>query len=117
LADLGAEVIKVEEPKRGDYLRWFPPLKVQEGGMFLVLNRNKKSLTRDSQLTQRGMVVEEDHPVEGRIKEIGPPIKLSETPAELRMPPPRLGEHTREILASLGYGDAEVDDLREAGVI
>lgn len=72
---------------------------------------------RDPQLTHRGMVVEEDHPVEGRIREIGPPIKLSETPAELRTPPPRLGEHTREILASLGYGDAEVDDLREAGVI
>ncbi len=45
LADLGAEVIKVEEPGRGDYLRWFPPLRVRESGMFLVLNRNKKSIT------------------------------------------------------------------------
>jgi len=45
LADLGAEVIKVEEPGRGDYLRDFPPKVNQEGAMFLAVNRNKKSIT------------------------------------------------------------------------
>lgn len=45
LADLGAEVIKIEHPEGGDYNRSFPPLNRVESGSFLLLNRNKKSLT------------------------------------------------------------------------
>ncbi|MFS8037125.1 CaiB/BaiF CoA transferase family protein [Xanthobacter sp. AM11] len=45
LADLGAEVIKIEQPDGGDYNRTFPPLNRAESGSFLLLNRNKKSLT------------------------------------------------------------------------
>jgi crotonobetainyl-CoA:carnitine CoA-transferase CaiB-like acyl-CoA transferase len=45
LADLGADVIKVEEPGRGDYNREFPPINVKEPGSFLLLNRNKRSVT------------------------------------------------------------------------
>jgi len=45
LADLGADVIKVEEPGRGDYLRDFPPKANKEGAMYLAINRNKKSMT------------------------------------------------------------------------
>ncbi|MEW6425724.1 MAG: CoA transferase, partial [Bacillota bacterium] len=45
LADFGAEVIKVEQPGPGDYIRWFPPLMEDTSGIFLLLNRNKKSLT------------------------------------------------------------------------
>lgn len=45
LADLGAEVLKVEQPEGGDYNRSFPPLNRAESGSFLLLNRNKKSIT------------------------------------------------------------------------
>jgi len=45
LADLGAEVLKIEQPEGGDYNRSFPPLNRAESGSFLLLNRNKKSLT------------------------------------------------------------------------
>jgi crotonobetainyl-CoA:carnitine CoA-transferase CaiB-like acyl-CoA transferase len=44
LADLGAEVLKVEQPGRGDYMRTTPPLISGQSSMFLTLNRNKKSL-------------------------------------------------------------------------
>jgi crotonobetainyl-CoA:carnitine CoA-transferase CaiB-like acyl-CoA transferase len=45
LADLGAEVIKIEEPGKGDYLRDFPPKLRKESVYFLSVNRNKKSIT------------------------------------------------------------------------
>lgn len=45
LADFGAEVIKVEEPTRGDYSRWMPPLIKGQGAYFLSVHRNKKSIT------------------------------------------------------------------------
>jgi len=45
LADLGADVLKVEQPEGGDYNRSFPPLNRAESGSFLLLNRNKKSIT------------------------------------------------------------------------
>src|SRR5512147_2805206 len=47
LADLGADVVKVEEPGTGDYLRWMAPLAGRQSGFFHALNRNKRSLTLD----------------------------------------------------------------------
>src|SRR4051794_30552687 len=47
LADLGAQVVKVEEPQGGDYIRQMPPLKGEQSALFYGLNRNKRSLTLD----------------------------------------------------------------------
>jgi alpha-methylacyl-CoA racemase len=47
LADLGADVVKVEDPRLGDYLRAFPPAKGGLGGRFLAINRSKRSLALD----------------------------------------------------------------------
>lgn len=47
LADMGAEVIKVEEPGSGDYMRWTPPLVDGQSALFNALNRNKKSVALD----------------------------------------------------------------------
>jgi crotonobetainyl-CoA:carnitine CoA-transferase CaiB-like acyl-CoA transferase len=47
LADLGADVVKVEDPRVGDYLRAFPPAKGGMSGRFLAINRGKRSLALD----------------------------------------------------------------------
>jgi alpha-methylacyl-CoA racemase len=44
LADMGADVVKVEDPDRGDYMRWTPPLVDGQSVLFNALNRNKRSL-------------------------------------------------------------------------
>ena len=45
LADMGADVVKIEEPGRGDYMRWYPPLIEGQSALFNSLNRNKRSVT------------------------------------------------------------------------
>jgi crotonobetainyl-CoA:carnitine CoA-transferase CaiB-like acyl-CoA transferase len=66
---------------------------------------------------QRGMTIELDHPALGRIRQVAPPFELSSTPASVRSAPPLLGEQTDEILQELGYGAAEIRELREAGAV
>jgi crotonobetainyl-CoA:carnitine CoA-transferase CaiB-like acyl-CoA transferase len=47
LADMGADVIKVEEPGAGDYMRWTPPIVSGESALFAAINRNKRSIALD----------------------------------------------------------------------
>ncbi len=47
LADLGADVVKVEDTKQGDYIRWSPPYQNNQSALFLALNRNKRSIRLD----------------------------------------------------------------------
>jgi crotonobetainyl-CoA:carnitine CoA-transferase CaiB-like acyl-CoA transferase len=72
----------------------------------------------EPQVAARGMLVTLEHPTIGDLPLVGSPLKFSGTPVEYRLPPPRLGEHTREILGELlGYSEGEIETLRTGGVI
>jgi crotonobetainyl-CoA:carnitine CoA-transferase CaiB-like acyl-CoA transferase len=70
------------------------------------------------QVRARDMIVEQQHPVAGKVPTVGVPVKLSETPGEVRTAAPLLGQHTDEVLReTLGLDAARIAALREAGVI
>ena len=74
-------------------------------------------LDNDPHVKAREMVVEVDHPVVGKMKTLGVPVKLSETPGAVTKAAPTLGQHSREILTELGYSNDEIDALADRNVI
>ena len=67
---------------------------------------------------EREMLVEMEHPTIGQLPLVGSPLKMSGTRVEYRLPPPLMGQHTKEILREvLGYADEKVDALVERGCI
>jgi crotonobetainyl-CoA:carnitine CoA-transferase CaiB-like acyl-CoA transferase len=67
-------------------------------------------------LIAAGLVADYQHPTYGRFRQFGHLVNLSDTPGRIAGPPPRLGEHSRDVLAELGYSDAEMQTLRDQGV-
>jgi crotonobetainyl-CoA:carnitine CoA-transferase CaiB-like acyl-CoA transferase len=80
------------------------------------INTVAQALT-DPHVLAREMVVTLDHPTVGQVRATGIPAKLSATPGETQSAPPLLGEHTDEVLGSLGYSARDIARLRDEGVI
>jgi crotonobetainyl-CoA:carnitine CoA-transferase CaiB-like acyl-CoA transferase len=68
-------------------------------------------------VNETGMVIPMESAEHGRLAAPGIPIRMSETPGEIRRRAPRIGEHTEEILGELGYSDNDIDRLRNTGAI
>ena len=70
------------------------------------------------QVLHRGMLVEVAHPTAGTVRMAGLPVKLSATPASVRLPPPLLGEHSEQVLSSwLDMSADAIERLKKKGVI
>jgi crotonobetainyl-CoA:carnitine CoA-transferase CaiB-like acyl-CoA transferase len=70
------------------------------------------------EVLQRGLVRKLPHPSIGEVSLLASPLRLTATPPEYRVPPPLLGQHTREILRDvLGIADDEIGRLIEAGIV
>jgi crotonobetainyl-CoA:carnitine CoA-transferase CaiB-like acyl-CoA transferase len=72
---------------------------------------------KDPQVRTYGFPLEAEHPVMGKMKLVGSGVDLSATPPGVTLPPPMLGEHTKQILEKIGYDAARIAQLKENGVI
>jgi CoA:oxalate CoA-transferase len=79
---------------------------------------NVKEICEDPHIAHRKMLVEIDQPQVGKMRIVGSPIRLSETPGEVYAPAPMLGQHSEEVLKTvLRYSDEQIRALKEEGVI
>jgi len=76
-----------------------------------------KEIAEEPSLRDTGTVVEVDHPTRGKYLTVGNPIKLSDSPSDVRRSP-LLGEHTDEVLSSvLGFKDQDIKAARQQGAV
>lgn len=87
---------KLKTRSRADWQRIF-----EEAGIPCGPIRTVREVFEDPQIQAREMIAHVSHPTIGDLKLTGIPIKLSESPGRISLPPPRLGEHTEEILSWL----------------
>ena len=76
-----------------------------------------ETLFQDPQLLSQDMLLSVEHPGHGPIRMTGFPVKMSETPCELRLPAPELGANTEAVLREFGYQEEKIAALRADGVI
>jgi crotonobetainyl-CoA:carnitine CoA-transferase CaiB-like acyl-CoA transferase len=91
--------------------------KGQELGCPIGMTSDARDLAEDPHLNEVGYFAEFTHPVIGTYKDIAAPVYLTETPGVMQSSAPLLGQHTTEILHSVGIGEAELSFLRADGVI
>jgi crotonobetainyl-CoA:carnitine CoA-transferase CaiB-like acyl-CoA transferase len=91
--------------------------RLESGGVPCGAINNYADVFSDSQIQARELAVEVDHPTLGRLRTLGTPLKMSETPLDVRRRAPLLGEHTNDVLLEAGYSDNEIASLRRAGAI
>jgi len=74
-------------------------------------------IVEEPQVRDRGMIVDTDVADLGPVRMAGPPLRFGEAPPAITLAPPRLGEHSREILGELGLDADDVERLESAGVV
>ena len=79
-------------------------------------------LTRDDvhlhpQVQENGIIVEEEHPLVGLVRQARPAERMDKTPSEISRPAPTLGQHSDEILSELGLSAERISELRGAGIL
>jgi crotonobetainyl-CoA:carnitine CoA-transferase CaiB-like acyl-CoA transferase len=92
---------------------WFKVLEKTNVPVMLV--NSIEDLITDEHLLATGFWKEIDHPTEGRLRLPGVPVTFSETPGDIRRPPPRLGEHSIEVLSEAGYDNDHIAAMVAAG--
>lgn len=89
----------------------------EEAGVPAGPINNFAEALQDPHYLARDMVQEVEHPVIGKMKMIGIPTKFSASPGAIKSAAPLLGEDTDDVLTSLGYNEAEINEFNEAGIV
>lgn len=107
---LMAEIIK-ERPTA----EWLRRLDANDVPSAPVLRRNE--VIANEQVVARELIVELDHPDIGRVRQPVPAARFDRTPAQIHGPAPRIGEHSAAILAEIGFGAAEIEQLATEKIV
>ena len=89
---------------------------MEEEDLWAAPVKNLEGVFTDPQVLHNNMVVSVDSPI-GPLRMPGIPYKLSKTPAQVRTAPPTLGQHTEEVMKSIGYTQSEIDEASRDGAI
>jgi crotonobetainyl-CoA:carnitine CoA-transferase CaiB-like acyl-CoA transferase len=107
---LMAEIIK-QRPTA----EWLRQLDANDVPSAPVLRRNE--VITNEQVVARELIVELDHPDIGRVRQPVPAARFDRTPAQIHGPAPRVGEDSAAILAELGFGSAEIEELASEKIV
>ena len=91
--------------------------RLEEQDLLCAPVRTLEEALADEQTEVNRMLLDMPHPTAGTVRALNAPIHLSATPAEVRRVPPRLGEHSDEVLTEHGYSPAQLTALRAAGAV
>jgi len=94
---------------------WFELLRQKDVPVAKVYSLDE--VFADPQVLHREMVIEVDDSAQGKVRQVGIAIKLSDTPGKVRSLSPTLGEHTEELLTGMGYDKLGIDKLHQEGII
>jgi len=112
ITDTYAETAKALSTRTtADWLERLAPTNVPH----MVVN-SLEDLILDPHLVQSGFWQTAEHPSEGTLRMGSAPYNFSETPTSIRRLPPRLGEHSAEILAEVGFSDTDIETMAAAGI-
>ena len=115
LKNLSKLILLVEEQTK-DQTRAYWMEKFEDAGIPAGPIQTYAESLIDEHTLSRKMVCELEHPIAGTIRALGIPVKLSQTPGEVKRPAPLLGEHTELILQELGYENEEIQWMRQNGI-
>ena len=108
--ELMAEVLKTRSSAE-----WLARLDAEQVPCAPALRRDE--VMHNEQVIANKLIVESEHPHVGRMRMPRPPARFEETPAELRLPAPALGEHTQAVLKEFGVSAEQLAELQAADII